>query len=122
MSRSNYESIQPGELGIAEGGDAAELPAKSSSPWSDAAVGHMKSRPGGSARRAHVGRELSWSTKPGGLDIPSAMPKGASLSPCGDVGALGQTEAVTVFPDLRKMGSRTVQASKQIPLKEKWIK
>jgi hypothetical protein len=55
-------------------------------------------------------------------NIPSHMPKGASLSPCGDVGELGQTEAVTVFPALRKMGSRIIKASQEIPLKKGFSK
>jgi len=52
----------------------------------------------------------------------SHMPPGGQLSPRGDIGALSQDEAAIVFPSLRKMGSRVSRASKEIPLKEKWIK
>jgi hypothetical protein len=55
-------------------------------------------------------------------DITSNMPKGGQLSPCGDVGELGQTEAVTVFPALRKMGSKVIRSAEYIPVKEKFAK
>jgi hypothetical protein len=111
--------------GSAAGGESPEgegsLPAHAA-PGAEGKWGHALSRRGGSARRAHVGRGLSWDTKPGGLDIPSNMPKGASLSPAGDVGVLGQDEALKVFPVLSKMGSRTIKASQEIPLKKEFAK
>jgi hypothetical protein len=50
------------------------------------------------------------------------MPKGASLSPCGDLGQLGGEEALKVFPALKKMGTKVVKPSKGIPLKKEFAK
>jgi hypothetical protein len=49
--------------------------------------------------------------------IPHHMPPGGTLSPCGDLGELGGEEALKVFSALKKMGSKVVKSSKEIPLK-----
>jgi hypothetical protein len=54
--------------------------------------------------------------------IPHRMPPGGTLSPCGDLGELGGEEALAVFPSLKKMGSKVVKPSKEIPLKKEFAK
>jgi len=111
--------------GSAAGGEIPEgegpLPAHAA-PGAEGKWGHVLSRRGGSPRRAHVGRQLSWDTKPGGLDIPSAMPKGASLSPTGSIGLNRQKEVGRVFSHPIKGSGGNVDPAKHIPLKEPFAK
>ena len=109
--------------GSAAGGESPEgegpLPAHAA-PGAEGKWGHVISRRGGSARRAHVGRQLSWSTKPGGLDIPSDMPSGGQLSPTGDLSDLKQREAIKAFQNpIRIDKKQIIRASDAIPFKEK---
>jgi len=115
----SYDDEDSGQLGIPAGGQGAERPAKSDSPWSHAAWSHALSRRGGTAHHAHLGPGLSWGRK---LKVPvsSNLPKGAGLSPSGDLGLLRGIETEKVFKSFRKPGV-SVASSKEIPLKEKWV-
>src|SRR5712664_3647995 len=94
LNRSGwYESAGTAAGGKSPEGEGSLASHEAPGDPEDKRWGHIVSRSGGRAHRAHVGRGLSWDTKPGGLDILSNLPKGASLSPCGDLGALGQEEA-----------------------------
>jgi hypothetical protein len=80
----------------------------SDTPWSDAAASRLKrdpvrKRPSNSPK---VKRKSS---------VKSKMPANASLSPCGDLGALGGEEAYKIFPALTHMGSTIVHASDYFP-------
>jgi len=86
---------------------------------SHAAWSHALSRRGGSAHSARVGKQLSWGRKFEG-PIPSNLPKGAGLSPTGDLGLLRGIETEKVFKSFRKLGASVV-SSKGIPLKEKFV-
>ncbi len=115
----SYDDEDSGQLGIPAGGQGSERPAKSDSPWSHAAWSHALSRRGGSARSARIGKQLSWGRKFEG-PIPSNLPKGAGLSPAGDLGLLRGIETEKVFPSFRKLGA-SVSSSKEIPQKEQWV-
>jgi len=111
-----YESA-----GSAAGGKSPEgegpLPAhEAPGDPEDKRWGHIVSRSGGRARRAHVGQQLSWSTKPGGLDIPSNMPSGGQLSPTGDLSNLKQREALKAFQNpIRVDKKQIIRAADAIP-------
>jgi hypothetical protein len=82
--------------------------------------GHIVGRSGRANRRAHVGRELSWSTKPGGLNIPENMPPGGTLTPQKDIGALSQEETFRVFQNPIKIPKKQImRAADALPFKEK---
>jgi hypothetical protein len=82
--------------------------------------GHIVGRSGRANRPAHVGRGLSWSTRPGGLDLPSNMPPGGQLSPTGDLSNLKQQEAIKAFQNpIRIDKKQIIRAADAIPFKEK---
>jgi len=118
----SYDDEDSGQLGIPAGGQGAERPAKSDSPWSHAAWSHALSRRGGTAHSPRVGKPLSWGSKLK-LPVPSNLPKGASLSPAGDLGELRQVEAMKVLPIPvhKDMNPHIESASRRIRLKEKFV-
>jgi len=100
-------------------GEGGAREAHSDTDKSHAAWSHALSRRGGTAHSPRVGKPLSWGSKLK-LPVPSNLPKGASLSPAGDIGLLRGIETEKVFPSFRKPGA-SVASSKEIPLKEKWV-
>ena len=82
--------------------------------------GNILRRHGRQAPSAQVGKQLSWGKRFSGL-IPSNLPKGAGLSPAGDLGLLRGIETEKVFKPFRNIGASVV-SSKEIPLKKEFVK
>lgn len=61
-------------------------------------------------------RSLTVSNRPGRSGtVRSRMPKGAEMSPCGDLGELKQLEALEVFPALKNMTDHVKRAAHRLP-------